>query len=85
MTGRPTSEALAIARASGAKTYEGSVHARCGTTTRYTKTMGCVQCARGRSSARMDRLTAAAEQINQQQAVDKAMEALIEEEQNPWD
>lgn len=46
MAGRPPNENLALAILYGDKTYEGSEHSRCGTTTRYTKGNGCVHCAR---------------------------------------
>lgn len=66
MAGRPTSEALAAARLMGDATYEGAVHEECGTTRRYTKSSGCVQCARLRSAARMRRLAKAAKQLDKQ-------------------
>ncbi len=46
MAGRPISEALATARLVGDKTYEGTEHEACHTTTRYVSGGGCVHCAR---------------------------------------
>lgn len=45
MAGRPLNPDLEVARLMGDKTYEGSVHTKCGTTTRYTSTGSCVFCA----------------------------------------
>jgi hypothetical protein len=50
MAGRPINENLATAKLVGDKTYEGSVHAACGTTTRYTSGGGCVACARAKQT-----------------------------------
>lgn len=46
MNGRPINQDRQLAISLGFLTYEGSVHTKCGTTTRYTKGAGCVHCAR---------------------------------------
>lgn len=48
MAGRPINEALDNARLMGDRTYGGSKHEPCGTTTRYTTNNGCVACARAK-------------------------------------
>lgn len=57
MAGRPPNEALAIAKLAGDRTYEGSAHAKCGTTERYTSSGGCVHCARLKQAEMRDALT----------------------------
>jgi len=59
MAGRPHNENLAIAKLAGDKTYEGSIHAACGTTTRYTSGGGCVHCARAKQTEMRDALAEA--------------------------
>lgn len=54
--GRPLNESLAVARIAGDKTYEGSMHPVCGTTTRYTSGGGCVHCARQKQQEMRDAL-----------------------------
>lgn len=46
MGGRPQNQDRQNALDLGLKTYEGAIHKKCGTTTRYAKGGGCVQCAR---------------------------------------
>src|SRR5674476_1503039 len=46
MTGRPANEDRLSAKSLGFKTYQGSIHAKCGTTERYVSGVGCVYCAR---------------------------------------
>lgn len=46
MTGRPINESRQLAILMGDKTYTGAAHDRCGTTERYVKGGGCVNCAR---------------------------------------
>lgn len=45
-TGRPKSENRELALITGEMTYNGSVHAKCGTTERYVSGGSCVHCAR---------------------------------------
>lgn len=59
MAGRPINNALAVAKLAGDRTYEGSAHAACGTTTRYTSSGGCVFCARQKQTQMREALAEA--------------------------
>lgn len=64
MTGRPVNQDRQNALALDLPTYEGNVCRKCETTTRYTKSCGCVQCARDTASAQRQALK---DKINQEQ------------------
>lgn len=44
--GRPINQDRQLAASLGFRTYHGSTHAACGTSERYTKSAGCVHCAK---------------------------------------
>lgn len=90
MAGRPHNENLAIAKLAGDKTYEGSVHAACGTTTRYTVGSGCVACARAKQTEMRNALTAQKQDAERgEQFLAVATETRLTEiaagPKDPWD
>lgn len=90
MAGRPHNDNLATAKLVGDKTYEGSIHAICGTTTRYTSGGGCVKCARDKQTEMRDALaeTKRSREVAEQfltVAVDERLTEIASGPKDPWE
>lgn len=85
MGGRPPNQERQNALDLGLKTYEGAIHKKCGTTTKYAKSGGCINCARvvaDEQRAALKYLQAERSRVNHEgeEALDTAPEVEVDPE-----